>query len=102
MANIRVPADTVLSVETDVTNKSSLLYSPGPGWGGAPVMDLNANPPYMGFDGGYYRIVGRHQLFTNVVFCDGHVKAMRIDQLFRRRRNNDPNGAMSYFTVQED
>jgi prepilin-type N-terminal cleavage/methylation domain-containing protein/prepilin-type processing-associated H-X9-DG protein len=107
LADIGVPANTVLSVETDVTNKSSILYSGGPGWAPGPVLDLNANPPFMGFEGGYFRVVARHQKFSNVLWCDGHVKATRLEELHNRRKNgataaSAPNGALSYFTVQDD
>lgn len=43
-------------------------------------------------------VIERHQARTNVLWCDGHVKAMSLDTL--TRTNTD--GKMGFFTIDED
>jgi prepilin-type processing-associated H-X9-DG protein len=44
-------------------------------------------------------ILGRHMKFANVVWCDGHVKATRLETLGETRVAGGP---MFRFTVEED
>lgn len=50
-------------------------------------------------------LIERHSDTCNVVFCDGHVKAMKLDAL-AKTNPTPPNaaaaGVMSYFSVEED
>lgn len=43
----------------------------------------------------------RHLGTTNVLWCDGHVKAMKLSSLLEKRRS-DNNDVLSYFTVAND
>ena len=43
---------------------------------------------------------GRHQEFTNVIFCDGHAKATRIEQMLEKSVSNPL--VLRNFTVEED
>lgn len=45
------------------------------------------------------RLVARHLETTNVLFCDGHVKAQRLESLAARRTAD---GTLSAFTIQND
>jgi prepilin-type N-terminal cleavage/methylation domain-containing protein/prepilin-type processing-associated H-X9-DG protein len=42
----------------------------------------------------------RHLETTNVLFCDGHVKAVKLDFLVKPSTN--PAGRLKYFTIQDD
>ncbi len=46
-------------------------------------------------------ILGRHMKFTNVVWCDGHAKAMRLEQLGETHTKNGFT-YMYKFTNEED
>jgi len=94
-------AETVLLAETTQTMGTSLLY--GDRWVNHTI-DYNANPPYGGFNTGFYKISAFHLDFTNVLWADGHVKAQRLEQLFGRRDFSAPlfTGCHTYFSMQDD
>lgn len=102
----------------DACNSNSLVNSAGTIWlmdgnGGSPgkfhfynqttdpVPSMTtSDPKYMTGPGGSLPIE-RHLSTTNVLWCDGHVKAMRLDSLLAKRRS-DNNNILSYFTVADD
>lgn len=45
--------------------------------------------------------IERHLGTTDVLWCDGHVKAMKIDTLAKPRNASNAN-VMSYFTIADD
>ena len=47
-------------------------------------------------------IPDRHLDTTNVLFCDGHVKALKLDALVKKSTTTETNGAYSLFTIEED
>ena len=50
--------------------------------------------------GGY--LYERHNGTLDVEFCDGHVKAMKLDQLSERATTGPTAGALKYFTIEDD
>jgi prepilin-type N-terminal cleavage/methylation domain-containing protein/prepilin-type processing-associated H-X9-DG protein len=100
MSSIVVPADTLLLAESNETNINAVLYYGGT-WdaGGAPKIDNTKNPPRLDFYN-YYYVAARHQDLTNVIWCDGHVKATRLEALMRR--SNKGTNCLAVFTSQED
>jgi prepilin-type N-terminal cleavage/methylation domain-containing protein/prepilin-type processing-associated H-X9-DG protein len=101
LATIVKTAETVLTAETTQTMGTSLLY--GDRWVNHAIVD-SADPPYGGFNNGFYRITAFHLGFTNVLWADGHVKAQRLEQLFNKRDFSPPDftGCHSFFSVQDD
>ena len=97
LANIAVPASTLLLAESTRSNGSGLLY--GDRWANDKV-DMGANPPYFGFNGGYYTIRAFHQRRANIAFCDGHVKPMSPDALAQRNGAND--NCHKWFSIEDD
>jgi len=47
-------------------------------------------------------ITERHLDTTNVLFCDGHVKSLKLSNLMNKSTSGVTNGAYSYFTIQDD
>jgi prepilin-type N-terminal cleavage/methylation domain-containing protein/prepilin-type processing-associated H-X9-DG protein len=94
LSTMAVPADTVLAADC----------LPGGfefGWPGIPNNPaiVNSSPRTLS------ALVERHSDTCNTLFCDGHVKAFKLDTL-ARTNPNPPNpaaaGVMSYFSVEED
>lgn len=54
--------------------------------------------PCLGHDSDGSCVLARHDGLTNVLWCDGHVKAVRLSQLAHMNKN----GIMSAFTIQDD
>jgi prepilin-type N-terminal cleavage/methylation domain-containing protein/prepilin-type processing-associated H-X9-DG protein len=94
MAVIARPADTVFAVESPQASNQQLYWNanmqpnavpPAPITGNGQIgMDNNASPPYFGYrdsSGRTYFALGRHNKMANVVWCDGHAKAMPIPKL---------------------
>jgi prepilin-type N-terminal cleavage/methylation domain-containing protein/prepilin-type processing-associated H-X9-DG protein len=48
------------------------------------------------------KIAERHLDTTNVLFCDGHVKSLKLSNLLTKSTSGVTNGAYSYFTPQDD
>ncbi len=46
------------------------------------------------------KVFGRHQEFTNIIFCDGHAKATRVEQMMEKSAANPL--VLRHFTVEED
>jgi prepilin-type processing-associated H-X9-DG protein len=55
-----------------------------------------------GFNGGYYKSSRSHQNMTNVVWADGHVKSMRLEELGRKSSVPGRGYCHKYFSVNED
>ncbi len=81
-----------VTAHTKAPSASNPGGSQGFFWGTLPAIDTSANPHQL------QNIVARHFDFTNVLFCDGHVKAMKLEVL---RRTNTA-GTASAFTIEDD
>ena len=66
-------------------------------WAGGPTANITAEPNFL-TDNALGQIQARHLQPANVLFVDGHVKAMKIGELNRRA----PNGDLAYFTIAND
>jgi prepilin-type N-terminal cleavage/methylation domain-containing protein/prepilin-type processing-associated H-X9-DG protein len=94
IASIEAPATTVWVAETGPTATQG--YAPFEfGWGtraDAPtVTTVNGIPTLE-------RIKARHLETSNVLYCDGHVKSLRMDALTKQNSA----GYMHVFTIQDD
>jgi prepilin-type N-terminal cleavage/methylation domain-containing protein/prepilin-type processing-associated H-X9-DG protein len=93
LAAVQTPATTVW-----VTDNNNAPSAANPGgsqgffWGMLPAIDTSVQPHQL------QNIVARHFDFTNVLFCDGHVKATRLEVLARRNAE----GTASAFTIEDD
>lgn len=97
IAAMASPSTTLLVGESTRTQGTALLY--GDRWA-ADQLDMSSVPPYFGFNGGFYRVVGFHMTTTNVAFADGHVKAMRLGELSKRSATNS--SCHIYFSTEDD
>ena len=96
ISGIEDTAGTVLVTESSRSNFSSMLYY---GWVGqtpAPRIDTSVSPRRLRFLDAY-DVHERHLDTTNVLYADGHVKAQKLDALFRRGNGAAP-GALAQFT----
>jgi prepilin-type N-terminal cleavage/methylation domain-containing protein/prepilin-type processing-associated H-X9-DG protein len=89
VASIEAPTTTVLVTE--------VLWSDAATYGGYKVtslssLDTSKSPPQLG------NVVARHLETTNVLFCDGHVKAMNLQTLSAK----SVAGNFKYFTTSDD
>ena len=78
--------------------KAARVYTTKPA-STVPTIGTANNTPYMEFDT-FGRVVARHLETTNVLFCDGHVKALKLDAL-NERSATDPNNLRN-FTIEDD
>ncbi len=102
MASIIVPSQTVWA--TDTNNREDANGSYGFTW-----PDASTNPSITMVDGRREldKIVERHLETTNVLWCDGHVKAMRLSDLAKTKPvycsptlGTQP--VMTAFTIEDD
>lgn len=101
IAKLAAPATTVWVGEANNTGNNCAVYwqNVANSYGVATVngQRILQNGEYGGGarnDG----LVERHLDTTNILFCDGHVKALKLDALAKRNSNN----VMSAFTVEDD
>lgn len=85
LASVSVPATTVWVLD----GKNNFCIGPDSG-----LISVTAGDPRV-IDSG----VERHLGMINVLFCDGHVKAMQVDKLVG---GDSTNTYMPYFTIQDD
>lgn len=68
-------------------------------WGENVNPQINATlPRTFGPFGLTNMVIGRHQNFINVLWCDGHVKSQNLDELVRKNEA----GLARAFTIQDD
>ncbi|GAB4465281.1 MAG: hypothetical protein OHK0029_35820 [Armatimonadaceae bacterium] len=86
LAAIEEPASTIVVVEKgdDLTLGAEISWRDVAATLQPNFIQLNANPPRMGANWPAGMIWARHMGFTNTLFCDGHAKAYRIEQLSQR------------------
>ena len=93
MASLETPATTVWVADN---NNAASAANPGGSqgffWGAAPAVDASKTPRQL------QNIVERHLDTTSILWCDGHVKAVKLDALVK------PNaaGVLSLFTIEDD
>ncbi|MDX1935300.1 MAG: DUF1559 domain-containing protein [Capsulimonadales bacterium] len=101
LARIALPADTALICEVQGMGQSGDFYR-------ADLSDPQPTTPNETFpfpallnrrNNG--AILGRHMKLTNVVWCDGHAKAFRLEKLGELRTRNGFS-YMHYFSCEED
>ncbi|GBC96872.1 hypothetical protein HRbin16_02683 [bacterium HR16] len=106
MAAIAQPADTVLVAEVQGYGQSADFYR-------RDLNDPQPTTPHETFPfpalinrNNNGAILGRHMKLTNVVWCDGHAKAVRLDYLGQTHstvwNGQQYNNLMFRFTVEED
>jgi prepilin-type N-terminal cleavage/methylation domain-containing protein/prepilin-type processing-associated H-X9-DG protein len=104
LATLAVPAETLIITETESQsgNRAAIWCAFGCAVNYFPDGDATDPTPSLGFDTApnrYYSIWERHFDTTNVVFADGHVKAMKLDALNAR----DSSGTrLRFLTATED
>jgi prepilin-type N-terminal cleavage/methylation domain-containing protein/prepilin-type processing-associated H-X9-DG protein len=99
LSKIEVPATTVLAADSTDASVMACMYFWSTGWG-VPQVNSTSRPRQLeanGSQGGFGNFSERHLETVNVLWCDGHVKAMKVDALARTN-----NGVHSLLTVQED
>ena len=117
MAAIAAPANTVFTVEGPNTanlSNNQLYWSagrdpnavpPAPVTGNGQLgADKNATPPYFGYrdsSNRTYYFVAKHSGMGNVVWCDGHAKAMKVGTLADYHMINN-RAIFYYFTNADD
>lgn len=97
LASLVSPSETVWA--TDTNNREEANGSYGFSWDDTannPTISANANGILQ-----LEKIIARHLETTNVLYCDGHVKALRLDALAKTK---NVNGAlvMTRFTIEDD
>ena len=97
-AQLQAPSTTVWFTDNNNSNVA-------PNTGGSQGFFWATTPPAIGVGStGFLQlqnIVQRHLDTTNVLFCDGHVKAMKLDALTQTKTvNNAP--VMTIFTIEDD
>jgi prepilin-type N-terminal cleavage/methylation domain-containing protein/prepilin-type processing-associated H-X9-DG protein len=66
----------------------------------APYFNDAKEPAELGFSGGYYSFGERHLNTSNILFADGHVKAMKLVNLTRRSKFNA--NTLAFLSIQDD
>ena len=115
LASIATPATTVYVAETrgGHDNSGTNTYANAIRWidGLNPTSIVPAGTDgieYRGWgrdaSGGNYEVVERHLETVNVLWCDGHVKAMRLDQLVPTKPLQAPNATVQvhYLWTRQD
>lgn len=112
ISQIESTATTVFAFDGGRWNGSNYVSVPTAAfyWGGAdepkqfPVSVAGGVPRWEapGWAGNSSDVVARHMETTNVLFCDGHVKSMKIDALRKVSNPADLNSAWSFWSIQDD
>ena len=90
-AAIEDTSGTLWITETADSDDNNFSFG-WPNVAGNPTLDTTTNPRTL------ERLTERHLGTLNVLWCDGHVKAVKLDRLARKNADN----AMTAFTVQDD
>jgi prepilin-type N-terminal cleavage/methylation domain-containing protein/prepilin-type processing-associated H-X9-DG protein len=101
VARIEAPATTVWVGETGV--ETNYTVSTDFYWDAGDPVDIRPTTingtSYLG-DGAGGGLVARHLATTNILFCDGHVKSMKLSSLLERSPANA--NVLRLFTIQDD
>ncbi len=101
LSQVAAPSQTVWV--TDTNNREEANGSFGFTWANAATQPgiSSASPRQL------EKIIERHGQFANVLFCDGHVEAMRLETLAATKTITDPvtgesKNIMTLFTIEAD
>jgi prepilin-type N-terminal cleavage/methylation domain-containing protein/prepilin-type processing-associated H-X9-DG protein len=99
LAAIEAPATTVWAADSvPLPAPSTNVYSFEFSW-----PNVGAQPSItVGSPNRLDKIAERHLDTTNVLFCDGHVKSLKLTNLLTKSTSGATVGAYSYFTPQDD
>lgn len=105
LASIAASSQTVWATDSNNSNDENKGGSSGGSYGflwatAAATVDFTIETPGSGYRQ-FKGIAERHLETTNVLYCDGHVKAMKLESLTKK---TDVNGAqvMTQFTIEDD
>jgi prepilin-type N-terminal cleavage/methylation domain-containing protein/prepilin-type processing-associated H-X9-DG protein len=102
LAMIQEPASTVWITDGGVPGVKSPAWKSYEFWWGDPAAINSAYPaPTNTNPSTFQNIVERHTDTTNVIYCDGHVKAVRLSQL-TQRKNVGGQQILTSFTIEAD
>jgi len=112
LAKLVVPSSTIYIADTALDPKSggiganfgwNCLTASRPGYPTTaqpnPVINTSVNPPQID------RIVARHQGMTNVIYCDGHARAVSLGSIANPKTSGGtmkPDGTITAFTIEDD
>jgi prepilin-type N-terminal cleavage/methylation domain-containing protein/prepilin-type processing-associated H-X9-DG protein len=100
LAVLAVPAETYWALEGDGNYEIAWQNASCRGRkvekNGVPVLNIEDSCP----NGRGDKVFGRHQQFANIVYCDGHAKATRIEKMLEESQQIP--GVYRNFTVEED
>jgi prepilin-type processing-associated H-X9-DG protein len=91
VAELALPASTVW-----ITDGSRSFEVEWPDIASDP-QTINENPRRLGA-GNRASVAERHQQTASVIFCDGHVKSLKLEVLAKKNANQ----VMSLFTIEDD
>ncbi len=102
LASVAAPATTVWVVENQGADNIYRIFNDNgfaanPILVGSPSVLRDASDPAQTPNGG---AVARHLETTNVLWCDGHVKSVKLD--FLNQRSAADSSILKYFTIQDD
>ena len=101
LSRLSRPAETVWVTEGDGSFQCAW-----PSIGGQPTVSIGKTPRTLGINGGNDPLEGalveRHQKHIDVVWCDGHAKAVSLDTLTQKATSGPTIGAYRYFTIEDD
>ena len=101
LSELSTASSTVWAADTGVL-ESAGAYS-GVGWGTWRFANVNVQLGTANGNPYYNQMLARHLETTNVLYCDGHVKAMKISALVGKTSTLAPTtGLYSAFTKEQD
>jgi prepilin-type N-terminal cleavage/methylation domain-containing protein/prepilin-type processing-associated H-X9-DG protein len=103
LAKLASPSTTIWAADTSKYENEAWLYSWSAGFQ-HPTVDTSVTPVVLrdtSGGGGEGNFVARHLDTTVVLYCDGHVKAHKMDSLVSKKSTIDTN-AYALFTVEDD
>ena len=103
LATLNAPSTTAwlfdaANATPGVANRGVWIFWPDDDAPAAPGIIANSNPRRFGSNGDRGHVIERHLDTTNVLFTDGHVKAMKLNALAVRNAG----GIYNVFTVADD
>jgi prepilin-type N-terminal cleavage/methylation domain-containing protein/prepilin-type processing-associated H-X9-DG protein len=102
IATIQAPASTVWVVDGGVPGIKNPAWKSYEFWWYDPPEINNAFPGPRGSSPRYFQnIVERHSDMTDVIFCDGHAKAVKLEHLIQRKTVAGQE-IMTAFTIEDD
>jgi len=102
LAMVQAPASTVWIVDGGVRGIKNPDWKSYEFWWYDPNEINTAFPTIRGDSPRYFQnIVERHSDMTNVIFCDGHAKAQKLEHLTQRKQVGN-HQIMTAFTIEDD